>query len=147
MGRQSKYSQKMADMICGFIASGHSERSICEMEGMPDRTTLRAWRDANPDFASKCARAREDQAEHHHAEMDDIEEKVLDGRLDPKAANVVLVNKRWRMEKLDRGRYGNKVSQEISGPNGGPIQHQAVGELTDEQLMAIAANAAGNSPK
>ncbi len=110
MARPSKYSQKLADDICEQLAEGKSLREICQAKGMPDRKTVERWIDADAGFAAKCARAREEQAEFHHAEMDVIERKVLAGQLDPKAANVVLANKRWRMEKLKPKVYGQRLA-------------------------------------
>lgn len=110
MARPSKYSQKLADDICEQLADGKSLREICQQKGMPDRKTVERWIDADSGFAAKCARAREEQAEFHHAEMDVIERKVLAGQLDPKAANVVLSNKRWRMEKLKPKVYGQRLA-------------------------------------
>lgn len=110
MARPSKYSQALADDICEQLADGKSLREICQQKGMPDRKTVERWIDADSGFAAKCARAREEQAEFHHAEMDVIERKVLAGQLDPKAANVVLSNKRWRMEKLKPKVYGQRLA-------------------------------------
>ena len=52
------------------------------------------------------------------------------------AANAIRA-RQWLAERLDRKRYGKEstVRQEIRGQ----IQHQHVHQLTDEQLMAIAA--------
>ena len=90
-------------------------RNVCQADDMPDRGTVRRWQLENPDFAAKCARAREEQAEHHHEEMDDIESRVLSGDLEPAAANVVLSNKRWRMSKLSAKVYGDKLDLNHSG--------------------------------
>ena len=35
--------------------------------------------------------------------------------------------------------YGDKVGVELTGKDGGPIQHQDMSQLTDEQLHAILA--------
>jgi hypothetical protein len=101
-------------------------RKICADADMPDRRTVERWMKADPEFAARCARAREEQAEAHHEEMDDIEAKTLAGTLNPQAASVVLANKRWRMEKLKPKVYGAKIQQELSGPDGGPIPIQAI---------------------
>ena len=122
MARPSKYSQKLADAICSHLADGKSMRAICKLVSMPDRRTIERWQAADADFAARCAHAREEQAEFHHAEMDVIEGKVLSGKLDPKAASVVLANKRWRMEKLKPKAYGQRIQQELSGAGGGPIE-------------------------
>jgi hypothetical protein len=115
MGRPSDYSEKTAEAICVRLADGQSLRRICLDEGMPDRTTVLRWLASNKDFATRYAQAREDQAEFHHDEMEEIEDEVRRGVLDPKAANVILGNKRWRMEKLKPKAYGQKLEVEHSG--------------------------------
>lgn len=112
--KQVRYTEAIADAICDALADGKSIRTICQASDMPDRRTVERWQDANPDFAARCARARAEGAEFHHAEMDRIEGLVLNGALDPKAANVVLSNKRWRMEKLEPKKYGQKVESEVT---------------------------------
>lgn len=39
------------------------------------------------------------------------------------------------LAKWDSGRYGDKLTQEITGKDGGPIEHKYAG-LTDEQIKA-----------
>lgn len=86
---------------------------------MPNRSTVLRWLDADPEFAAKYARAHEAQAEYHHDEMDEIERGTIAGTIDPRAANVVLGNKRWRMEKLKPKKYGAKV--EVDNKHSGNV--------------------------
>lgn len=79
---------------------------------MPHRTTVGRWIDADPGFAARCARAREEQAEFHHAEMDRLEAAIEAGELPAPAGSVILANKRWRMEKLKPKVYGAKLHTE-----------------------------------
>ena len=118
MGRPSKYSEGLADKIFNRMAEGDSLRTICGDESMPDRETVRRWTLENADFAAKYARAREEQAEHHHEEMDRLEAAVEDGTLNPQAASVILANKRWRMEKLKPKVYGARIDANLSGEVG-----------------------------
>ncbi|WP_045764622.1 hypothetical protein [Xanthomonas albilineans] len=132
-GRPSLYSEALADEICEAIADGDSLRQVCKRPGMPDRRTVDRWMAADGDFAAKCARAREEQAEAHHDQMDEIEKKVLSGCLDPKAANVVLTNKRWRMDKLAPKVYGARLA----------VDHDVVGNLADRLKAARERTAGG----
>lgn len=63
IGRPSLYSEALAEKICGLIEQGYSERQIAKMDGMPTPMTLRRWKDENPDFCARSARAREISAE------------------------------------------------------------------------------------
>ncbi|WCE04437.1 hypothetical protein [Pseudoxanthomonas sp. JBR18] len=132
-GRPSLYTPELADAICDAIAEGESLRQVCMRDGMPDRRTVERWMEVDASFAAKCARAREDQAEVHHDQMGEIEADVLSGALDPKAANVVLTNKRWRMEKLASKRYGQRLA----------VDHDVVGNLADRLKAARERTAGG----
>lgn len=61
-GRPTLYTEALAKKICGLIEEGVSERKICAMDGMPTPATLRKWKDENPDFLTRSARAREASA-------------------------------------------------------------------------------------
>lgn len=123
MGRFSTYTESVGDLIIARLAEGESLRSICEANpDLPDRSTILRWQHDNEDFAAKCARAREFGAESHYDDMAQIETDVLSGALEPKAANVVLANKRWRLEKLKPRVFGARVAHEVTGANGGPLE-------------------------
>lgn len=109
MGRPSSYTAELVESICERLMEGESLRSICRDDAMPDFRTVMRWQAEDEDFATKCARAREEQAEFHHAEMDRLEGAVEDGSLAAAAASVILANKRWRMEKLKPKVYGAKI--------------------------------------
>lgn len=60
MGRKTTYTDKLATVICDRIASGETLRAICREEGMPSWKTVYSWRQANEEFASRIACAREE---------------------------------------------------------------------------------------
>ena len=111
-GRPSKYSEELADRICERIATGESMRQVCEDSAMPGRTTIREWLRDNEDFRSRCARAREEQADGIFEEMADLEQKVLDDEVSALAARVVLSSRQWRASKLAPKKYGDKLEVE-----------------------------------
>jgi len=134
VGRPSIYSQELAMEICRQLAEGKSLRKICKAEEMPNASTVHSWVLSNDDFSKQYARAREMQAEHY---LDEIIEIADDGSNDTYAgedgverfnADVVQRSKlrvdtrKWVMSKLAPKKYSDKVQQEHSGPNGGPIE-------------------------
>lgn len=121
MGRPSSYNGSVASLICMRLADGESMRSICRDEAMPSRDVVDVWRDTNPEFDAKCARAREEQAEFHHDAMEKIEADTLSGAIPAQAASVVLANKRWRMEKLKPKVYGQKIDLNHGSQPGNPF--------------------------
>lgn len=120
MGRPSSFTQEVAQVICDRIAVGDSVRTICEDEGMPNRVTVLRWLETHPDFAAKYARAREAQADV----MDEKIMTVADAcTAETAAADRVKIGAyQWRAARLAPKRYGERVAQEISGPDGGPIE-------------------------
>ena len=82
---------------------------------MPSRETVRLWLLSEPDFLAIHARARELQAEVQAERMEEVEERVLAGEIDPNAARVVLGSMQWRTERMAPKRWGNKVEHAVTG--------------------------------
>ncbi len=116
-----KYSDEIAEEICNRIADGESLRGICNDPHMPSRPTVAKWMDDNPDFFAKCARARVLQAEAAHDQMILIEDGAIDGSIPADVARVVLSSKQWRASKLNPKKYGDKITQQLTGPEGGAV--------------------------
>ena len=57
-GRSVKYSPKMTRRICERISAGEIWSRIGGTRGMPDYSTLYAWKDRYPEFAEAYAQAR-----------------------------------------------------------------------------------------
>jgi hypothetical protein len=100
-----------------------SLRQICSrFDDVPDRATIHRHMAANPEFATKCARAREENAEFMDDRILEIAQKVESGELEPKAGSVIISAFQWRASKLAPKKYGDKLQQEVTGADGGPIQ-------------------------
>lgn len=147
-GRPSDYTEALADAICERLANKESLRTICARAGMPDRKTVDRWAEKHPEFAAKRARAREAQADNIFDDMADIESRTLKGKIAPNAARAVLSSMQWRASKLAPKSYGDKVVQEITGKDGGPIETR---ELSDTEravrLAALIARGKARVPK
>jgi hypothetical protein len=136
MGRHSDYTPEMADRICDLIIEGNSLRVIEDTEGMPSKTTILRWVAKHPEFRDQYARACEARTEAH---ADEILAIADDGSNDwmqkNHGENIVWVengeairrsqlridSRKWLMSKLSPKKYGDKITQEHSGPNGAPI--------------------------
>jgi hypothetical protein len=134
MARPSIYSDDLAASICARLAAGESLRRICADDAMPCRDTVFAWVSTNPQFSDQYAKARQFQME---AMAEDILEIADDGtndtytddegrtRVDSDViarSRLRVDTRKWLMSKLAPKKYGDRVSQEISGPDGGPMQ-------------------------
>lgn len=126
-GRPSKYTEALANEICERLADGETLTGICEDEHMPERRTVLRWKRDVDGFASRYARAREDQRELWADELIDISD---DGRNDwmekhvGRDETITVLNKeavdrsklrvdsrKWLLTKLDRPTFGEKVEQ------------------------------------
>jgi len=114
-GRPSKYTPELAEEFLEAYSQGVSVSEICTWEGMPDRVTLWRWRQDNEAFATAYAQARKANAEHIEDRMVDVERQVMDGELEPQAANVVLASQRWRARVMHPAQYGDKVDLTSGG--------------------------------
>lgn len=122
-GRVS-YSPELAEKILDRIAGGESLRRICADEGMPHRLTVLRWLEADKELATKCARARELQAD---SIFDELREIAEDGNPeDVQRAKLRVSTLQWMAAKLAPKRYGEKIQAEHSGPDGGAIKFDTV---------------------
>lgn len=113
MGRSSKFTETIAERICSELMDGKSLRQICLRDDMPDRVTVIRWMVAFPDFATKCARAREFQADL----MDDMILETANAVTSETAVadRVKIAAYQWRASKLAPKRYGDKLDIEHGG--------------------------------
>jgi hypothetical protein len=127
-GPQIRYSQEIADRICGMIAQAISLKAICEMEGMPHIITVVRWRADHPDFASAYAQAREDSADAFADEIMAIaDDRSEDWKLDTESgiykpdydvinrAKLRVDARKWIAAKLKPASYGERVEATLKG--------------------------------
>ena len=122
-GRPSDYTPELADEICLRILDDESLRSICRDPKMPDKTTVLRWLAKHDEFRTQYAQARELQAE---SGFDDIED--LAASATPETVQVVKLQvdtRKWCLARKAPKKYGDKISQEITGKDGGPVVIQA----------------------
>lgn len=124
-GKPYTEEQRMAiiEAVCERIMNGESLKRICESDkSLPNKTTIIRWINDDKDtLAPMIARAREFQAECLDDEIQDITNRMLDGEVDPQAARVAIWAAQWRAARLKPKKYGDKISTEVSGPDGGPV--------------------------
>lgn len=144
MSRPTDYTEGMALVICGRLADGESLKAICADPEMPGRSTVYQWLVAQPAFADMYARAREEQADTLADEIvaiadeadvstsGDGEEVRLQLDATAVARNRLRVDARkWVAAKLKPRKYGDRIAQEVSGPDGGPVETVTRFKLAD----------------
>lgn len=145
MGRPSEFSLEVADAICERIAEGESLRAICAAEEMPNKATVFRWLANNKAFSDQYARARESQADLMADEILEIADEterdtiLTDSGEKPNAewisrSRLRVDARKWLASKMAPKKYGDKVTAEHVGPNGGPVQFErVVREIVDPQ--------------
>ena len=117
LGRPSKYTAAIAEHICELIANGRSLRSICDDRDMPSTRAVDRWLAANEGFRRQYAHARNRQADYYADQIIEIADTETDAH---KARNRIDARK-WTASRLAPKKYGDKVQNEVTGKDGGPI--------------------------
>jgi len=127
------YDTATGDLICEQIALGESVRTICAKHGMPGMTTLFKWLKESDAFAKQYAHARDLQADAifdrtldiaNEDPATDIDGKVDSGDVQMKRLRIDVL--KWRAGKLRPKVYGDKIQQEHTGADGGPVKFTVI---------------------
>lgn len=121
-GRPSDYMPEVADDICALLASGESLVKVCKRPGMPDKSTVFRWIAAHDDFRDKYAKATEARADAIFEEMFDIADDVLPDSAEVAKARLRVDTRKWALARMNPRKYGDKVTNELVGKDGGAIQ-------------------------
>jgi uncharacterized protein YodC (DUF2158 family) len=134
--QQSTFTQEVADTICNRLLEGESLTHICTDSTLPNKPCILKWLRDFPEFATQYAHAREMQMELMATEIIDIseEEPMMTITFGENGSKECIDNagiqrnrlrvdtRKWLMSKLAPKKYGEKVQQEVTGANGGPLQ-------------------------
>lgn len=115
MSRNTNYTPELANKICELIAEDNTYEQIAAREGMPSKATIIRWLGLHDDFETKCARARQIQADSIDDRIGNVIDKTEKGTLTPDVARVVLSGLQWRASKKDPKKYGDKQDLNITG--------------------------------
>ncbi len=139
-GGQSLYTEELAADICVRLSTGQSLREISRASGMPRASTIVDWTtdEVNcPGFGERYAHARgiflqviadeileiSDDGSNDYitrTRSDGSSEQGLDAE-HVQRSRLRVDSRKWLLSKLKPGTYGDKVQQEISGPDGAAI--------------------------
>ncbi len=157
-GRPSDYTPALAARICDRLAKGESLRAICRDEDMPHESAVRVWaiNDVGADengkggFYSQYARARDIGLDAMADETLEIADKPAIGikrKLGPTGQVIETMavdtvdrsrlrvdTRKWYLSKLAPKRYGEKLTHEHSGIDGGAIKTQDV-NAADQAIL------------
>jgi len=137
MSRPTDYSPEKAAEICSLLGDGQSLKEICEREDMPVRSTVYLWLSRHNEFSDMYARAREEQADTLADEIIGIADEASrdtktlthDDGSKYEVCDHEWINRsrlrvdarKWVAAKLKPKKYGDKVTNEHTGADGGPL--------------------------
>jgi hypothetical protein len=135
-GRPSNYTEELAANICEMLARGTPLVKICELDEMPAYSTVRKWEKVNPEFAALSTRAKQDGTHYLADECLEIADEALPD--DAEKARIEVPHRKLKIDtrmrligKWNAREYGEKVTAEHTGPNGGEIVHTVRHEVID----------------
>jgi len=131
------FTPQLFDEICDRLATGESLRAICRDPLMPDEKAVRKWlaKDGS-NLGPQYTLAREmgfDSLAEQVIEISDTPCLGPDGFVDNGAvqrARLMADSRRWFLSKMLPKKYGDKVTQEITGEDGGAL-------ITRIELVAV----------
>jgi hypothetical protein len=120
--KRIEYSVALAEQILDHIIDGRTLVEIEKTGGMPCRSVILKWRKQHEEFGERYAEAMDMRADADADEVDDIARRVLRGEIDSNTGRAVIDALKWATSHRAPRRYGTKVSAELSGKDGAPIQ-------------------------
>lgn len=128
-GRPTTFSNEIALKLCCRLVEGESLRKICLDDGMPGKSTVFQWLEANQEFADQYARAREMQADTWADEIIFIADtpvlgektKTTDKGVEVTTGDMIehrrlqVDARKWVAAKLKPKKYGEKLDIDHSG--------------------------------
>jgi hypothetical protein len=130
-----KNASKVKQVI-ELIESGESERTACakaKINRMTFRSAVLRLK-VEDQYAHALEALAQNQVELLEAAIEDMR----DGKIDAQMAKVEIDARKWFASKFLPKRYGEKITQEISGPDGAPIAQTSV-SLSPDQESNLAA--------
>lgn len=111
-------------MVLASMEEGLSLRKATELHGTSPQSFLREV-DASPELQEQYAQARARMLDVHAESLEDLGERAANAESAVEVAGLRLLsdNRKWLLSKLAPKKYGDKVQQELTGADGGPINH------------------------
>ena len=153
-GHPSDFSTEVEARICQELSEGKTLREVCRADEMPTEAAVRKRALADPEgFGSQYAKAREIG---YQSMADELLEIADDGTNDwmerqngdgttYEVENREVLNRsrlrvdtrKWLLSKALPKIYGDKITTEHSGPNGGPIETANVTDIEAARRIAF----------
>jgi hypothetical protein len=137
----NEHTEEVGAFICERIARGDSLREICrDNQQLPDRKIIHRWLLREPAFRDNY-NTRELGCDVWFDQImeiaDDASKDTKDGKPDweaPQRSRLRVDARKWICSKLNPRKYGERLSTEISGPNGKPLEVESSQRLLPHEV-------------
>jgi hypothetical protein len=147
IGRPPKYTPQTGETVLRHLSHARPLSWIERQPGLPSAQTILRWMDPESTtfvtgFRERYARAREAAADHLAAEAlaiaDDPtgdyitrynakgEEYEVPDYENVQRSRLRVDTRKWAAAKFAPHKYGDRIVQEVTGPDGGPVQTASV---------------------
>ncbi len=130
-----EYSPVLAEQVLDLIIDGRTLKEIEAMPGKPSRTVIFKWRKTHEEFAAQYDAAIDLRADGIADDTEEIARLMLAKKIDPAVGREVVATLKWAAGVRAPRRYGQKVSAELSGKDGGPIETR---DVSPDRLLNLA---------
>jgi len=129
------WTPELIETICDRIISGDSVHQICKDKGMPSEPSFYRKMMSEPEFERTIARAREVAQEAEVEYMREIADSATPE--DHNVKKLQIWTRMWIAAKKAPKKYGDRIAQEITGADGGPVQMES--SRTEAEKLEFAA--------
>lgn len=154
-GRPTEYTDEIRDLICARLATGMSLRAACKPDDVVAESTARAWaKDPKHPFSAQYVRARElgylamadetieiaDDATNDWMMREGKDGESLGWALNGdhvQRSRLRVDTRRWMLSKCLPKIFGDRVTTEVTGKDGGPIETKDVSEVEVARKVAF----------
>lgn len=148
-GRPTDYTQELADLICSELAEGKSMRTVCALDGMPDKSTIFRWIRLYEEFRDQYTKAKEEGVEAWAEESIDIadngsndwmltHDKDNDGYKvngeHIQRSRLRIETRKWYASKLKPKKYGDRQQIDLTDKTDKPDEEELDARIS--QLIA-----------
>lgn len=152
-GRKTKYTEPLGRAICRMLSGGMTLNEISKRRLMPPESTVRGWasKPGHP-FAAKYTRARELGYLRMADDLIDIADDGTNDWVERKRGEDTITvvdhehiarsklridTRKWLLSKALPKIYGDKIVNEVSGPDGAPIEVKDATDLDVARRVAF----------
>jgi hypothetical protein len=124
---ESTYTPELGAKFCAAMASTTDcIATICKRKGMPSKATVFRWKSEIPEFAKMYETAKLEQLYCGVEECNEIADKAKPTPEGIAHAKLRIDTRLKVAQRLKPKELGEKITNELTGPDGGPVQFQRI---------------------